>query len=40
METIVNELNTNNDQYNYIDKLEIDVLEELYEYTNDKYRND
>lgn len=40
METFVNELNNSNDQYNYIDKLQINVLEELYQYTNEKYRND
>lgn len=40
METFVNELNNSNDQYNYIDKLEINVLEKLYQYTNEKYRND
>lgn len=40
MDKIVNELNNSKDQYNFIDKLDIDKLEKLYEYTNEKYRND
>ena len=40
MDKIVNELNNNKDQYNFIDKLDINKLEKLYEYTNEKYRND
>ena len=40
MEKLVNELNKSKDQYNYIDKLDKDDLEKLYEYTNEKYRND
>ena len=40
MDTTVDKLNNSNDQYNFIDKLDIEKLEELYLYTNEKYRND
>ena len=40
MDIIVKNLNNSNDQYNFIDNLKISDLEELYKYTNEKYRND
>ena len=40
MDIIVKNLNKSNDQYNFIDNLKISDLEELYKYTNEKYRND
>lgn len=40
MEKLVNQLKNSKDQYNFIDKIELNELERLYEYTNEKYRNE
>ena len=40
MEKLVNDLKKSNDQYHFINSLSISQLEKLYEYTNERYRND
>ena len=40
MDKIVKQLNNSDDPYSFVNDLTLETLEELYIYTNEKYRND